>query len=258
MPRILIQKEKKEYVPELERDVTIVKSHQYFVEDATKPFSTQHGTVSVKDLKAKDGSVIKTSQGKEFIIFTPSFIDVWRRLRKQAQTIIPKDIGLIIAETGIDKNSVVVDGGAGSGALACYLGHLVKKVTTYEIREDFLQTIKDTIKHLGLKNVTLKHGDLAKATEKNADLFTIDLPDATAALPAAVKSVRVGGFIVAYCTQVSQVIAFSVAARKNEHLQFIRTSELIDRTWIVDEQRSRPDNKGIGHTAFLTFVRRIR
>ena len=258
MPRILIQKEKKEFVPELERDVTIVRAHQYFVEDTTKQFSTQHGTISVKDLKAKDGSIIKTSQNKEFVIFTPSFIDSWKRIRKQAQTIIPKDIGLIISETGIDKNSFVVDGGAGSGALACYLGHLVKKVVTYEIRDDFLQAIKENIKYLGLKNVTLKHGDLGKSTEKNADLFTIDLPDATHALPAAVKSVKVGGFIVAYCTQVSQVIRFAVETRKNPHLQFVRTSELIDRTWVVDEQRSRPDNKGIGHTAFLTFVRRIR
>jgi len=259
MPRILIQKQKKEYVPELERDITIVKAHQYFVQDATKPFSTQHGTISVKDLKAKDGSVIKTSQGKEFVIFTPSFIDLWRRLRKQAQTIIPKDIGMMVAETGISRDSVVLDAGAGSGALACYLGHLAKKVVTYEIRDDFLQNIKENIKSLGLKNVTLKHGDVTKGvTEKNADVFVLDLPDATAALGTAAKAVKIGGFIVSYCTQVSQVINFNNAVRKDERLLFVRTTELIDRTWVVDENRSRPDNKGIGHTAFLTFVRRIR
>ena len=259
MPRILIQKQKKEYVPELERDITIVKAHQYFVQDTSKQFGTLHGMVSVKDLKAKDGSMVKTSQGKEFVIFTPSFVDLWRRLRKQAQTIIPKDIGMIIAETGLDKKSVVLDAGAGSGALACYLGHLAKKVTTYEIRDDFLQIIRDNIKYLGLKNVTLKHGDVTKGvSEKNADVFVLDLPDATAALESAVKAVAIGGFIVSYCTQVSQVIKFNTAVRKDERLLFVRSTELIDRTWVVDEMRSRPDNKGIGHTAFLTFVRRIR
>jgi tRNA (adenine57-N1/adenine58-N1)-methyltransferase len=259
MARILIQREKKEFVPELDRDVTLVRAHEYFVADTSKPFGTQHGNITVKDLKAKDGSVIKTSLGKEFIIFTPSFIDLWRKIRKQAQTIIPKDIGMIIAETGIDADSVVVDGGAGSGALACYLAHLVKKVTTYEIRDDFLEVVKGNIKALGLKNVTLKHGDITKSiAEKNVDLVTLDLPDTSLAISAAAKALRVGGFVVAYTPQVMQAVAFSVAVRKETKLQFVRTVELIDRTWVVDAQRSRPDNKGIGHTAFLTFARRIR
>lgn len=258
MPKILIQREKKEFVPELDRKVTVTKGRQYFVADTSRDFSTSLGNIKAKDLKAKDGSTVKSTQEKDFVILTPTFIDLYKRLRKMPQSIILKDIGLILAETGVDKDSTVVDAGTGSGALSGFLAHLVKQVTTYEIREEFIENIKDNFKLMGVKNVKVNHGDITKGIfEKNVDLVTLDLPEPWDAVENAAKALKIGGFLVSYSPHVTQVQKFVKEVAKDTSLQIMKTVELIERPWVIDEQRSRPDNAGIGHTAFLTFVRKI-
>ncbi|MBI4145294.1 methyltransferase domain-containing protein [Candidatus Woesearchaeota archaeon] len=259
MHKLLIQREKKEYVKELDREVTITKRHEYFVSDIAKDFGTMHGTIKAKDLKAKDGSIVKSSQGTEFIVLSPTFPDMFKRIRKQAQTVMAKDLGLILAETGVGADSLAVDAGAGSGAMACFLARHVKKVVTYEIRDDFLENVKANIKLLGLTNVTLKHGDITKnVAEKNVDLFTLDLPEPWHTIPVVAKALKVGGWLAGYCPHVSQVMQLADAIRKDKRLQLIKCVELIQRDWVVDAQRSRPDNRGVGHTAFLVFARKFQ
>ena len=258
MPKILIQREKKEFVPELDRKVIVTKGRQYFVADTSRDFSTSLGNIKAEDLKAKDGSTVKSSQEKDFVIISPTFIDLYRRLRKMPQAIILKDIGLILAETGVDKNSTVVDAGTGSAGLSGFLAHIVKQVTTYEIREDFIENIKENIKLMGLTNIDVKHGDITKGIdEKDVDLVTLDLPEPWTAVKTAAKALKIGGFLVSYSPHTTQAQKFVKEVIKDTSLQILKTVELIERPWVIDEKRSRPDNAGIGHTAFLTFVRRI-
>jgi len=258
MPKILIQREKKEFVPELDRKVTVTKGRQYFVADSSRDFSTSLGNIKAKDMNAKDGATVKSTQGKDFVILSPTFIDLYKRLRKLPQSIILKDIGLILAETGVDKDSLVVDAGTGSGALSGFLAHLVKQVTTYEIREDFIENIKENFKLMGLKNIKVKQGDITKGiSEKNVDLVTLDMPEPWEAVENSAKALKIGGFLVSYSPHTTQVQKFVKEVAKDPSLQILKTVELIERPWVIDEQRSRPDNAGIGHTAFLTFVRKI-
>jgi len=96
-----------------------------------------------------------------------NFIDKYKKIKRGAQILTPKDIGYIITTTGINKKSVVLDAGSGSGALACFLAAIAKKVITYEIREDFIKIVKENKKKLGLKNLKIKQGDVFKEiTEK--------------------------------------------------------------------------------------------
>src|SRR3989338_5458767 len=125
----------------------------FYLKDISKDFHCQFGLISSKDLKKKDGSIIKTNTGKELKIFTATFIDSYKRIKRGAQIITRKDIGLIVAETGINKHSKVVDAGAGSGALSCFLANLCKEVTTYEIREDFIKLVEKNKEFLNLKNL---------------------------------------------------------------------------------------------------------
>lgn len=255
--KLLIQREKKQFMPDLDRSVTLIEGKEYLV-DESKDFSTKHGIIKTKDLKAKSGSIVKSSHDKSFIVLEPSFIDLFHRIRKGPQSITLKDIGTIIAETGVGKDSIVVDAGAGSGALSSFLAHLVKKVTTYEIKDDYLENIKENFKQLGLKNITLKHADVTKGiSEKDVDLVTLDLPDATKAVAHAANALTIGGFLVGYCPHVNQVSAFLNEVRKDERLDVLKVLETIQREWVVDDLRSRPSNAEIGHTAFLIFVRRI-
>ena len=230
----------------------------FYLKDISKDFHCQFGLVKAKDLKKKDGSIIKTNTGKELIIFTPSFIDSYKRIKRGAQIITRKDAAMIIAETGMNKDSKVVDAGAGSGALACLLANICKEVITYEIREDFFKIVEQNKEFLELKNLKIKNKDIYKGIdEKNVDLITLDLPEPWEAIPSAKKALKTGGFLVSYSPTIPQVMDFVNKIGKEDSFQHIKTIELIMREWEVEERKVRPITTQTVHTGFLSFCRKI-
>jgi len=230
----------------------------FYIKDTTKDFHCQFGVISKKDLKKKDGSLIKTNTKKELIIFTPSFMDSYKKIKRGAQIITRKDIGILITETGFNKDSKVVDAGAGSGALACSLANICKEVVTYELRDDFIKIVKKNKEFLDLKNLKIKKGDIyKKIAEKNVDLVTLDLPEPWKALDSSKKALKVGGFLVSYSPTIPQVIDFVNAVNKNKNFIHLQTIELIQRRWEIEDRKVRPITTQTVHTGFLTFIRRI-
>ena len=230
---------------------------RFLVKDTNKDMHTQFGYFKKEDLKAKNGR-IKTNTGKEFTIFDAYFIDLHKKIKRGAQIIPLKDIGLIVSETGVNKKSKIVDAGAGSGALACFLANIAKKVVTYEIREDFIKIVESNIKFLSLKNIKIKNKNIYEGIdEKNVDLVVLDLPEPWKALESADKSLKAGGFLVSYSPTVPQVMDFVDAIRKNDNFAYLKTSEIIEREWEVEERKVRPRSQAIGHSGFLSFARKI-
>jgi len=230
----------------------------FYLKDTSKDFHCQFGLINKSDLKKKDGSIIKTNTGKELTIFSPSFIDSYKRIKRGAQIITRKDIGLIIAETGINKNSKVVDAGAGSGALACFLANICKEVTTYDIRDDFIKIVEHNKEFLALKNLKIKNKNFYEGIdEKNIDLITLDLPEPWEALETAKKALKVGGFLVSYSPTIPQVIDFVNAVKKEKSLTHLKTIELIQREWEIQDRKVRPITTQTVHTGFLSFCRKI-
>lgn len=257
--KVLIKKEKKEHIAELNRDVVVSKEKIYFVDDLSNDFHTADGVISKNKLKKKDGSEITTNTGKKFDIFTSSFIDDYRRIARGAQIISMKDIAAIIAMTGLNKNSVVVDAGAGSGALACFLAHVCKEIVTYDIRDDFLKIVNDNKEFLGLNNLKIKNKDIYEGIdEKSVDLVALDLPSPWNAVKSAYEALKIGGFLVSYSPSVPQMMDFVNAVNKNDSFVHLKTIEIMEREWEVDERKVRPKTKGIGHTGFLSFCRKIK
>ena len=258
MPKVLIKKEKREYIKEIGREVTVSKPRYYYVEDLTKDYHTSEGIIAKKDLKKKDGSLVKTSMNKEFVIFSSDFTDDFRKIKRIPQIIPLKDIGIIISETGIGKTSRVVDAGAGSGAVACFLGHIVKEVTSYDIKKEHADIAKQNVKMLNLKNVKIKNKDFYHdVDEKDVDLVMLDLPEPWNAIRSAEKALSVGGYVVSYSPTIPQVMDFVNTISKNPKFFIIKTIEIIERKWDVYQRKVRPKSSGIGHSGFLTFVRRI-
>ena len=230
---------------------------KFLVRDTGNDMHTQFGYFDKKDLKAKSGK-IRTNTGNEFAIFSPFFVDLHRKIKTGAQIIPLKDIGLIVSETGINNKSKVVDAGAGSGALACFLANIAKEVTTYEIREDFIEIVKNNIKFLGLKNIKIKNKNIYDGIdETNVDLVVLDLPEPWKAIGSAEKSLKAGGFLVSYSPTIPQVMDFANEARKNDNLVYLKTSEIIEREWEVEERKVRPKSQAMGHSGFLSFARKI-
>lgn len=234
------------------------EGRKFFVGDITKDYHCQYGVIKSKDLKKKPGSKIKSNTNKEFVLLTADFMDTYRRIRRSAQIVTFKDIGAMIAYTGINKESIAVDAGAGSGALACYLAHICKEVTTYEIRDDFYEIVKENKEKLGLTNLKIKKKDIFRGIdEKDVDLITLDLPDPWNAIGVADKALRIGGFLVSYSPTIPQVMDFVNTVRKKGNFIHQRTIELIKREWEVEERKVRPITTQNVHTGFLSFFRKI-
>ena len=255
--KLLIKKEKKVYVEDLDKEVVLSGFEKHYV-DAGKDFHTKHGIISKKNLLKKAGSIVKI-QTHEFIILDPVFIDHYKRIKRLAQIITLKDIGAIIANTGLTKDSVVLDAGSGSGALACFLAVLAKRVITYDNHKKSLEITQENIDALGLKNVIVKEGNIyyhTKINEKNIDIFVLDVPEPWKAVKTAQKVLKLGGFLAVYLPNIAQVQKFVKALPGRFLIE--KTIEVIEREWAVDAKRSRPRTKDHAHTGFLTFVRKLK
>ncbi|HLC64720.1 MAG TPA: rRNA adenine N-6-methyltransferase family protein [Candidatus Nanoarchaeia archaeon] len=237
--------------------VLIQDGEKFFVKDDTKDYHTKFGYIKAKDLK-KAGIEVETNLGKKFAVIQPSFVDFYEKIKRGPQIIPLKDIGSIIAETGINKTSKVVDAGTGSGALALMLAYLAKEVTSYEIREDFYRIALSNKEFIGLKNLKLKNKDVYLGIEeKNVDVVTLDLPEPWKAIAPAQEALKVGGFLVSYSPTIPQVMDFVSALKQNPAFVCLKTIEILEREWEADERKVRPMSQQIGHSGFLTFVRRI-
>ena len=184
------------------------------------------------------------------------FNPLLRKLKRGPQVVLPKDIGMILAFTGVGKTSKVVDAGAGSAWLSISLGNVAKSVVTYERREEFAELARKNVERAGLKNVKVKVADVFDGiSEKNLDLITLDLAESDKAVLHAFKALRTGGYLVGYLPHSEQVSRF---VRECETVGFgeVFTIECIVREMLVREQGFRPENVGLMHTAYLVFARK--
>ena len=234
------------------------KNRTFLIRDETNDMHTNFGMIKSSDIiKAKPGSSVKSNKGYEFNVIESSFIDHYRKLRRIAQIIPLKDIGLIITETGITKESVVIEAGSGSGALGIFLSMVCKKVYSYEIRQDFYELVRKNIEKFGIKNMVLRQKDAKEGfDEKNADVVILDLPAPWEFIEVARASLKYGGFLVSYSPTIPQVQDFVNSL--GENFTHVKTSEIIEREWEIKERKVRPRSQAIGHSGFLSFARKLR
>jgi tRNA (adenine57-N1/adenine58-N1)-methyltransferase len=254
--KLLVRKEKKEFIADLNKSVVISPSRVYFIEDITRDYQCSEGVISKVDLQ-KENDVVKSSKGKEFYIFNASFMDSYKGIKKLAQTIPLKDLGFILAETGVGKNSIVLDTGSGSGGCACFLARYVKKVYTFDINESNLEQTRKNVAYFDLKNVVVKKGDAyEKLPVKNVDLVVLDLPEPWRAIGPADKALKIGGIIVAYCPQITQAQVFVNELVKLNYIH-VKSVEIVERDWKIEGQIVRPKSLSNIHSGFITMMRKI-
>lgn len=232
---------------------------KFYVKNVEEDFHCQYGYVTSAQLKkAKAGAVLKTQTGEELLVVEPQFVDLYQKIQRGPQIIAPKDVGTIIAETGMNKQSTVVDAGGGSGALCFFLANICKKVTTYEVREDFVEILLKNKEFLSLKNIIIKNKDIYEGIdEKELDLLTLDLPEPWKVIEHAEKALKPGGFLVSYSPSIPQVSDFVEAVRKSPKIVILKTKEVLERKWEFDGRKIRPYTKMLAHTGFLTFCRKV-
>ena len=179
---------------------------------------------------------------------------LYRKLKRGPQVILPKDIGMIIAYSGLGRDSVCVDAGTGSGWLAVSMARMCKQVYSYDTRREFTKIAKKNAEMLGLENITFKTGDIRKRIkETDVDIFTLDMPGADKALGTVKKALKEDGVVVAYLPHTEQLSGF-VSRLQKLGFYDIYAVETIVRDMLVRKEGVRPSTKGVWHTAYLAFA----
>lgn len=235
------------------------EDEKYMVRVSKGKMQVKSGIIDItKIMKKKFGDTIKTHTGKTFTLSKPSLLDVIeKRVKRTAQVITPKDSSLIIAYTGLRPDAEVIEAGSGTGYNTIFLANHVPNghVTSYEIDRSFHENAKRNIAEVGLKNVTLKKGDVTKKiAEKDADLVILDMQKASGAIKNAYKSLRVGGYLSVYSPTIDS-LASVLGPIKKVGFSDVRTIESIIRDWQIGPT-IRPKTMGLMHTGFLTFARK--
>jgi tRNA (adenine57-N1/adenine58-N1)-methyltransferase catalytic subunit len=115
--------------------------HHQLVLTPGKSFFTHRGSISHDDLiGAPDGSVVTSSGGTPYVALRPLLADYTLAMKRGAAVVYPKDAAQIVAMADIFPGARVIEAGAGSGALTCWLLRAVGetgRVTSFERRPDF-------------------------------------------------------------------------------------------------------------------------
>lgn len=232
------------------------KETYHNIRNTATDFATKFGAIKKEDLQKAAGEQISTHMGKRYTIIDPIFIDQFKNLQRLPQTVAIKEIGHIIAATGINEETVVVDAGAGSGALASYLAKIAKKVYSYDIKEEHLAMAKENAQVMGVEHkIEFKlHNIYEGIPKKDIDVITLDVPEPWHVIKHH-NALKVGGFIVSYSPCITQVKEFVNQLPGN--IIHIKTVEIIEKKWKVDGKAVRPETWNSFHTGFLTFARKI-
>jgi tRNA (adenine57-N1/adenine58-N1)-methyltransferase catalytic subunit len=117
--------------------------------EAGRSFHTHRGSLAHDDLIGRpEGSVVVSSGGTAYVALRPLLADYTLSMTRGAAVIYPKDAGQILALADIFAGARVVEAGAGSGALSCWLLRAVGEsglLVSYERRPDFAEIARQNV-----------------------------------------------------------------------------------------------------------------
>ncbi|BAX97409.1 hypothetical protein MSTE_02095 [Mycobacteroides stephanolepidis] len=240
--------------------------HYTMVLEPGKEFHTHRGAIAhdtVIDLP--EGSVVKSTNGDQFLVLRPLLIDYVLSMPRGAQVIYPKDAAQIVHDGDIFPGARVLEAGVGSGALTCSLLRAVGPegtVISYEIREDHAEhAVRNVTAFFGEQpdNWELVIGDLAEraADAGGVDRVVLDMLAPWETLPAVAESLVPGGVLIVYVATVTQLSRVVEALREQQCWTEPRSWESMQRGWNVVGLAVRPEHSMRGHTAFLVSARRL-
>lgn len=219
---------------------------------------TDLGVINLDELRDMScGDKITSHLGAQFTIQKPRTPDLFRYAKRTGAPMMPKDIGVIISNTGLCSTDHVLDAGTGSGILAIYLGSIAERVVTYEIREEFMETARQNIAMAGLSNIELRRGDIAvdiQGLEEKFDVITLDTIDAAKVIPHVPRVIYPGGFLAVYSPFFEQAKEVRDAVERTGFIDVI-TIEIIEREISFTDRGTRPSTSRVGHTGFITIAR---
>ncbi|WP_224425072.1 tRNA (adenine-N1)-methyltransferase [Methanobrevibacter sp. TMH8] len=230
--------------------------------DQKSEFQSDLGIISQEDIaKAEVGQSLITHLDKEFKVIKPNVNDFIDLMDRRCSILIQKDIGTVVAKTGLGSGSRVVDAGTGAGAIALNFGNIVGRegnVYSYEIREDFAEVAKKNIVSFGLDNIIeIKNKDIKTGIdEEKIDLVFLDLTKPYEIFENVYECLNLGGYLAVYAPYIDQ-IETSYRVAKKLGFNDLSIIETLEREIEVRTQGTRPKTRMVGHSGYLMFGRKL-
>jgi tRNA (adenine57-N1/adenine58-N1)-methyltransferase len=249
-------------------------------------FHTHRGQLAHDDLiGAPEGSVVTASSGTPYVALRPLLADYTLAMKRGATIVYPKDAAQILAYADVFPGARVLEAGAGSGALSCWLlratgpdGTLV----SFEARADFAEIARANVrKYFGEVPPwwRLATGELSAAAAEEIvgvtaggptedadgpppaggwfDRVILDMVDPWENVADAARALIGGGLICCYVATTTQLSRIVEELRGHGSFYEPAAWETLYRGWHVDGLAVRPDHRMIGHTGFLVTARRL-
>ncbi|MCS7164694.1 MAG: methyltransferase domain-containing protein [Candidatus Calescibacterium sp.] len=229
------------------------------INETKEVIHTHKGKIHL-DRNLEYGECIYSTKNKKYYILKPTNEDINLRLSRKTNTFLVKDLSMILGFSSLDKNSVVLEIGTGSGAGTIFLANFVKKVLSIDINFWNILNAKENIEKYGnIDDVVLilsnHYVDFVK--EKMFDGVVIDLPEPEIYSDFCARVVKDGGDLIFAVPNIEQVKkAREVFSKKN--FVYFRTIEVWVRKWLVRPDYCRPYHEMQAHSMFFTFCKKIK
>lgn len=277
------------FVPGDQVQITDPKGRKHLVLLAEgRTFHTHRGGLAHDDLiGAPEGTVVKSSGGTPYVALRPLLADFTLSMSRGAAVVYPKDAAQIVALADIFPGARVLEAGAGSGALACWLLRAVGEgglLVSYERRADFADIARNNVERFfGGPHPAwqLRVGDLMEVTDGLADApagageagtggppdpagpadsfdrVVLDMLAPWEFADIAADALIPGGVLCCYVATVTQLSRTVESIREQSSFDEPAAWESMVRGWHVDGLAVRPDHRMVGHTGFLITARRL-
>jgi tRNA (adenine57-N1/adenine58-N1)-methyltransferase catalytic subunit len=231
---------------------------------AGKSFHTHRGALLHDDLLGKpEGSLVISAGGTPYVAFRPLLADYALAMDRGAAVVYPKDAAQIIGLADVFPGARVVEAGAGSGALSCWLLRAIGEagsLTSFERRPDFAAIAAANVeRYFGGPHPAwqLVVGDLDPAGLTGRDRVVLDMLGPWEHVAAAAAMLTPGGLLCCYVATTTQLARTVEEVRAQGNFAEPAAWETLQRGWHVDGLAVRPEHRMVGHTGFLITARRL-
>lgn len=232
-------------------------SREYYVRLGEGKLSTDKGMIDLAEAAGlSDGDTVKTHLGFDFTVLLPKATDFFTHGKRTGAPMMPKDIGLVMAYTGMCRRDRVLDAGTGSGIASIFFGGCAGQVVTCEAREDFSKVAEGNIRDAGLDNVECRACDVLEVTDGPYDIVHLDMQIDRSHVEHAYQLLRTGGYFATYTPFLEHTFVVMDAAHELFGEENVQTVECLERELTRSKRGTRPSTR-VGHTGYLTVARKV-
>src|SRR5262249_9792327 len=230
-----------------------------------RSFHTHRGSIAHDDLiGSQEGSVVRATGGMSYVALRPLLADYTISMSRGATVVYPKDAAQIVGLADIFPGARVLESGAGSGALSCWLLRAVGEeglLVSYERRADFASVAQANVEgyfggpHPAWKLVMADlpadvgaRQDERQPPAADFDRIVFDMLAPWEHLARAAQWLVPGGLICCYVATTTQLSRLVETLRGHGGFTEPVAWESMQRDWHVDGLAVRPEHRMIGHT----------